>query len=395
MSENFNVVYLGSDGFPVGLAEIQKIKLVSKSLIEVGGSVTVISRNAVHAPSPSVTLKKSGKYGEIDYVFASGTPFKPKSFVKRNLLKVWGAINEVFIIRRLNRKKKIDFAIVSSKRFGILLLYRFLSKLLGFKVLLNFAEYNSELRKEKGKKKSLNDSLFEKYGFNYVDGVIPISELLLNFVRKNAPNKPCLKIPVLCDFDKFEQSDEKQNEQYFLFCGAPNFELISFILNAYDTLNNHSDVHLYLVVNGPAAAQKKLKSCITKIKNADKVRTFSKLPYPQLVSLYSNAMGLLIPLRPTLRDIARFPHKIGEYTASGNPIVTTNVGEVKNYFEDEQSALIAENYDEIEFAKKMNFILEHPDRARKIGEGGKTVGLENFDYRIYGEKIKSFVISLP
>ena len=44
------IVYLGYGcrGFPYGLAEIQRIILISKSQIEVGNSVTVISSKGMH-----------------------------------------------------------------------------------------------------------------------------------------------------------------------------------------------------------------------------------------------------------------------------------------------------------------------------------------------------------
>lgn len=113
-----------------------------------------------------------------------------------------------------------------------------------------------------------------------------------------------------------------------------------------------------------------------------------------MTELYKNACGLLIPLRPTVQDRARFPHKIGEYVASGNPVVTTNYGEITKYFKDGESALIARNYDIAEFSRKMEFIISNPEKAQEIGWKGKQVGLDNFDYKQYGHRIKEFIDSI-
>ena len=114
----------------------------------------------------------------------------------------------------------------------------------------------------------------------------------------------------------------------------------------------------------------------------------------QLNTYYKNAMALLIPLRPTLQDKARFPHKIGEYLASGNPVVSTNYGEVSYYFKDEQNMLIAESYDIKLFAAKMQFVLEHTSEAQKIGANGKDLALNQFEYKQYGDRIIDFLNQL-
>ena len=62
---------------------------------------------------------------------------------------------------------------------------------------------------------------------------------------------------------------------------------------------------------------------------------------PSFSSSTPAAHGLLIPLFDDVRSTARFPTKIGEYLASGRPIVTTAVGEMPRYFEDGVTAFIS------------------------------------------------------
>ena len=111
----------------------------------------------------------------------------------------------------------------------------------------------------------------------------------------------------------------------------------------------------------------------------------------QLYNYYKNAAALFIPLRPTIQDKARFPHKIGEYLASGNPVISTNYGEVKHYFIDRETMLIADVYNIDLFSDKMQFIIDNPGEAQKIGNNGKSLALSSFDYKVYGEKIINFL----
>ena len=107
-----------------------------------------------------------------------------------------------------------------------------------------------------------------------------------------------------------------------------------------------------------------------------------------------HAKALLIPLTDSIQDKARFPQKISEYLASGNPIITTNFGEVPFYFHDQKNALVANEYDINEYAGKFDFIVENPDISMQIGRNGKLTGLKFFDYNSYGVEIKKMIITI-
>ena len=385
------MVYFGNNKFPYGLAEVQKMKLISKSLVNANTDVTVINRKGMHDHETVKSIKVTGRWGKVKYIYACGSPLKPKSFFKRNIQKLIGVVNELKILNKLSKKGCLDAAIISSKEMSLIWYYYMLSKIFKFKTVLTYAEYNSAIKKEKNDKNYINQFLFDRYVFHFTDGVLPISEFLAEVVKAKAPGKPILKIPVLCDFEQFIAPKNLKAEKYFLFCGAANLELINFIIDAFDLLKRPTDMKLYLVVNGKPDVLELLQTQINSRNCKDEIKSFSRLPYKRLVELYNNASALLIPLRPMERDIARFPHKIGEYTASGNPIITTNIGEIKYYFKDLESALIADNYDVKEFAQKMKFVIDHPEDASEIGLGGKKVGLQHFEYNSYGLKLKSFI----
>src|SRR6185369_11676899 len=137
-------------------------------------------------------------------------------------------------------------------------------------------------------------------------------------------------------------------------------------------LNNNS-VFLYLVVNGSKEQKDKLDDYLRLNSQKSKIKIFSNLEQDKLEAYYNNATGLLIPLRPTIQDEARFPHKIGEYLASGNPVISTNYGEVKFYFKDMHNMLIADSYDINQFAEKMRFVIDNISEVKKIGMNGREL----------------------
>ena len=130
------------------------------------------------------------------------------------------------------------------------------------------------------------------------------------------------------------------------------------------------------------------------MKRAASVKCFSSLTYEDLIQKYMHASALLIPLTDSVQDKARFPQKISEYLASGNPIITTNYGEVPFYFKNEVNALVASSYDTSEFARKMDFVAKEPDRAVQIGRDGLSTGLRFFDYNSYAGETRKLIVSL-
>ena len=117
MQKKKSIVFLGYPTFPFGFAEVQKIILISKSLILEGNEVTVICRNGylniVHQPD----FKPIGIYEKIKYIYASGSCFRNTHFFNRRLNQIKGKINECLILKKNKRSNSLDFAILSTRSF--------------------------------------------------------------------------------------------------------------------------------------------------------------------------------------------------------------------------------------------------------------------------------------
>jgi glycosyltransferase involved in cell wall biosynthesis len=395
MTKNkINLLYLGFSGFPYGFAEFQKILLISKALVNEGASVTVIGSHSIHNRTQRPGLKKIGHFQGIKYIYSSGTPYRNPNFFKRNIVKPFERILESILIFKLHRKNKIDAAIVSTQIFSYLLCYKILSRLLGFKILFNYVEYRSQITDREDIKYRLNSYLLDGYAVKLSDGVLVISEFLINIIKNLDPHKPYLKIPMMVDTDRYNWIVKSLNEKYFLFCGVTTYkEIIFFTIMSFELIEN-SDTLLYLVVNGSINQLAEIEKRIAVSGKPGMIKLISNISDRELSVLYKNATALLIPLRPTIQDEARFPHKFGEYLVSGNPVITTNYGEVRYYFKDMVNALVAEIYEEKAFAEKMNYVISNPSECAVIAENGKNTALEYADYKTYGVKIINFINEL-
>ncbi|HEX9007231.1 MAG TPA: glycosyltransferase, partial [Bacteroidota bacterium] len=107
-----------------------------------------------------------------------------------------------------------------------------------------------------------------------------------------------------------------------------------------------------------------------------------------------DAYGLLIPLRPTDQDRARFPHKIGEYCGASRPVITTNIGEIAYRFTNGLNAFVAEHYDLAEYAAAIEDCLSDPSRADAVGAAGRVIAEEVHHYGAFAPHFKRFVLEV-
>ena len=139
------------------------------------------------------------------------------------------------------------------------------------------------------------------------------------------------------------------------------------------------------------SALAKVQARIDSSSRSKYIRLFPNVPHAQVPAHLINATGLLIPMRPTVQDAARFPHKVGEYVASGNPLITTGFGEIPYYLQDGASAFIADAYEVEDYSQKMDAVFQDLEMAKEIGRNGRELGLRAFDYRVHGKVLRAFI----
>jgi glycosyltransferase involved in cell wall biosynthesis len=398
MKIQLEILYVGTLTFHSGLAQVQRQLLMAKGLVELNCSILVLCRYGINQLEKKITINSIGKFEGVNYTYCSGNPYRTSKFVKRNYLKLRGFIRELIIIASFKKNittqsiSKDKVIIISANSFTNVIYYSLLAKLFRITSIIDTVEYWSSHKK--GLKKKIDSFFYDRFYFYLTDKIIVISDFLYQKVKEKQPNKPLIKIPVICDFLKFNNSEInnmiKSPRPYFLFCGTSvYYEVIFFILQAY--LKLKIEIDLVLITGGYERHLDRIKKYIRE-NNIKNIILKTNIPYNELIVLYKNSLALLIPLRATIQDIARFPHKIGEYTASARPIVSTKIGEIPNYFIDGYNAYLSDTYDISLFALKMQQLIDDPELSTKIGLHSYKTGLQNFDYRKHTVRLYDFIL---
>jgi glycosyltransferase involved in cell wall biosynthesis len=391
------VIHLGFSGFPTGNAAVQRVRLTFKGLKMAGQMPLILNRFSLNMNAKTKTINF---YEGIPYITLSYIKQRPNSFIYRNLNKITGIVSELFFL--IGKRKKIRCAIYYDSSYFNLLYYRVLAKILGFKLIFQYVELRSSISTRQSLKYKLNDYLFDNFCFSLCDGVIVISDFLRNRVLSKSITLPMIKIPAICDFGDFETTapvpDDVGKFAFMMYCGTVEYlPVIEFVLEIFQKLkdSNSYQGNLLLVIGGNDLDNfKQLENMIKKNDFSESVIMKKNLLYKNIVPLYQEAELLIIPLRKTLQDIARFPHKVGEYSASKTPIVSTNVGELCYYFHDGVSAILVDEYNVEAYYLKLAQVLKNREKMKQIGLDGYNVGLHNFEYRGQAQLLRDFILKL-
>lgn len=226
-----------------------------------------------------------------------------------------------------------------------------------------------------------------------LDGLFVISTCLRDYFVGNGVDQDKVTIVnSIVDTTRFEGLAKQPCEPYFAYCGNGNNrkDKVDELIKVFARVaKKHDDIKFYII--GPMAqVYKDETDNVQLVQNLglDKRVIFTGMkPAREIPQLLVNAKALFLTRPDTLQNRAGFSTKLGEYLASGNPVVAAGVGDIPLYLKDRDNAFVYTpgNYDAVEDA--MEYILIHPDEAQKIGQKGKATAHTYFNAMIEAKKL--------
>jgi glycosyltransferase involved in cell wall biosynthesis len=117
------------------------------------------------------------------------------------------------------------------------------------------------------------------------------------------------------------------------------------------------------------------------------------LPYEELPWHLGCADLFLLPFPNKIYNVGRWPNKVCDYMSLGRPTVSNPVGDVKTLFENYEVGLLAD-WDPVDFAQKIIYLIENPDLADQLGENARNVATTIYDWRILIKRLEGFYYSV-
>jgi glycosyltransferase involved in cell wall biosynthesis len=233
----------------------------------------------------------------------------------------------------------------------------------------------------------------------HVAGVVVISQGLRQYYIENGCNPEKVHIVnMIVDSTRFKGLQKSEANYSIAYCGSAtnNKDGVNQLIKAFAlVVKKYPNCKLLIIGKTPSSKERFNNLELVKMLGVENNIVFKgEVPAFDIPQLLMDADMLALDRPANIQAMYGFPTKLGEYLLTGNPVVLTRVGDIPRFLKDGESALIAEPDNPEEFASKICWVIEHPLEARWIGNNGKRVAEQHFNYLEETEKIIHIINSL-
>jgi glycosyltransferase involved in cell wall biosynthesis len=157
------------------------------------------------------------------------------------------------------------------------------------------------------------------------------------------------------------------------------------------------DIHLVIIGDTSTHSSfEELTSIINQARESVKIRIhFTGQIDSSKIPLYISNANILALARPdNIQSRGGFPTKLGEYLATGKPVVVTKTGEIPLYLTHKKNAILCTPGDVDNFAENLEWVLNNYQEALLVGQSGKEIAENIFSSKIQGEEFSNFLKSV-
>lgn len=395
------VYIITKEPFPNGMAATNRIKCYARALHEGGMDCEVLIYGGTEIRDVIVrNTEKKGEYGNAKFRYIGGSPILPQNKLLRMVLQSRRLFQTVLYLRRVLQKGDILFLFMGEK-VNTMLRFMKIAKRRGAYCVRDLCELPYGTGAETKFAIRMRKVTLEKQ-FPKLDGIISISEALLNLARTyTQPSCKHIKVPIMVEYEHYAIEDLSSNVKmpYIFHAGTLSQQKdgILGMIEAFGRARQRLQKPIkYILTSTPEASLhvKEIRQLIEKYHLEDSIEFVGYLVRDQIKEYLSKA-SLVISNRPkSQQDYYGFSTKVGEYLASGTPLITTNWGEAVNWLKDGENAYFIEPEDINALTDAIVWVFENPEVAKRVGEGGKLVCKKYFDYKNWITSLSEFMYQL-
>lgn len=231
--------------------------------------------------------------------------------------------------------------------------------------------------------------------YNYliksVDGLFVISSSLKDyFIKQNFPSEKLHIINMFVDTNRFQGLKKNDTRPYIAYCGtiALKKDAVDLLIESFKIFHKqYPSFYLYLIGNfGSERDKAVVGQLIRENELQDSVVLTGPIEPTQMPQILIDAKILALARPRNLQTENGFPTKLGEYLATGNPVVVSDVGEIAKYIHHNENGYLVEVDNVIDFANQLIWIVNHYNEAQKVGLKGRQLSETEFSYLSQAEK---------
>lgn len=248
-----------------------------------------------------------------------------------------------------------------------------------------------------GRKKSLSSWVKEEikvYLARRATGMLVISKALANYFKQQGIENIAV-INMFVDSKRFENVRKETGEKFIAYCGtiSPFKDGVDCLIKAFALfVSSHSDYKLKIIGKFENLdAEKTLKGLVKSLNIVNSVVFTGVITPVEMPQLLCGAQMLSLARPDNEQARYGFPTKLGEYLATGKPVVVTRVGEIGDFLKDMVNCRMTEPDNPEAFADCMSWVADHYEDSLKLGEAGRQLTFSEFSSTIQSKRALAFM----
>lgn len=394
MESSINLVFLGGFDYPNGMAGTRRIQHMIDGL----KNYPNISIKVIVLRQSSKTNSLNGVYEGIDYETIMGDVLGLKMAI---MLPFLVAKSRKAIKKLLRIDTENVLFVYGPPHIDNLHAIQY-AKRLGFKIIFDIVE-DFELSRTISRNilhqlKIMLIGQAQKDIKKLANGIVVISSHLeKKFYSLTLGDVPIFRLPVSVDMDKFFIHSQQFNNPVKLFY-AGSYGVkdgIPVLIEAFEKLAAKRD-NLLLIMTGIGSndAMRLVEDRIACSRYKHKILYKGFLDQSSYYKILNEADILCMPRIDIGYAHAGFPFKLGEYLATGKPVVASMVSDLCDILQDQRAAMLVAPGSSDAIVNAVNYLIDNPINAFEIGKNGKEVAKKFFDYRSQGVDLLDFILGV-
>jgi len=243
---------------------------------------------------------------------------------------------------------------------------------------------------------------YENKVLSKVDGVIPISDALMDYAKLHTKNECVIvKVPILVDYEQYDIEDLSEfSDIPYIFHSGTLFEQkdgILGVIEAFGRALQKMDYPIRFISTGRmenSPEAKPIAEIIERYGISDNVVFAGYLTQGELKNYLQKASLVIINKSPNQQNKYCFSTKLGEYMAAGKAIIITKVGEAMNWLVNGDDALIIEPNDVSSLTDAIVTLFNNSEQRKRLGCSAKMHCKNKFDYKKWTHILKDILVEL-
>jgi glycosyltransferase involved in cell wall biosynthesis len=183
---------------------------------------------------------------------------------------------------------------------------------------------------------------------------------------------------------------ERDPQEKIIYLGgmSPIRGLVEVIEAFSLAAKQHPNWELYLVGScRPQAFEQELKDLAARRGVEAGVKFVAWVPYEEKERLSSQASMGVITYLPYSNNTSCLPNKLFDYMLVSLPVIASNFPLYREVVEPYRCGIIVDPSKPEEIAQAMEYLIEHPQEARQMGENGRRAVLEKYNWEKESERL--------